>query len=210
MSEEQPDNVARYERWGKWAAAVAFVCYVVIWWFDRHELFGPLGDAMGPLTGVLTALALFAAIEGVKLQREELKLQRQELAESREVMKEQAEAAKETAKVQARLADAQEALAEAQREANGLIWRDQNLRFVQDITELDTRVAEVSYERNSGLKVTPHPEFEKLIKIYQARRAVLLEAAETLSRPASSDREGPHTPSRDLHDGRKDNSPAGE
>lgn len=73
---------------------------------------------MGPLTGVLTALALFAAIEGVKLQRDELALQRLELSESRKVMQEQARAAERSAETQERLAKSQAELADAQREAN--------------------------------------------------------------------------------------------
>lgn len=138
------DNVARYERWGKWAAAVAAVGYLLLVVFKGEDRFGPIGDAMGPLTGVLTTLALFAAIEGVRLQREELKLQREELAASREVMREQARAAERSAETQERLAKAQEALAERQADANAIALMAKSVDLTAEVLRIDSRIAEVS------------------------------------------------------------------
>ena len=157
-----PDNVARYERWGKWAAAIAGVGYLLLWKLGEQERFGQIGDAMGPLTGVLTALALFAAIEGVRLQREELKLQREELAASREVMREQAEAAKRSAETQERLAKAQEALARCQHESYLLAYRVHR-------TQLSAALAAV--EEKAIVAKGSHPEL--LEKLWTAQRKSL-------------------------------------
>ena len=80
---------------------------------------------MAPFAALLSAATLFAAIDGMRMQREELRLQRRELvlqrrelADSRKVMQEQAEAAKRSAETQERLAKSQAELADAQREAN--------------------------------------------------------------------------------------------
>lgn len=119
------------------------------WWLrtlppDQAATFGPLGDAMAPFAAILSATALFAAIEGVRLQREELKLQRRELSESREVMREQARAAERSAETQERLAKAQEALAERQADANAIALMGKSVDLTAEVLRIDSRIAEVS------------------------------------------------------------------
>ncbi len=112
--------------------AAGVLSYAALWLFagDRLEGFGLRGDAMAPFAALLSAATLFAAIDGMRMQREELRLQRRELrmqrrelVESREVMREQARAAERSAETQERLAKAQEALARCQHESYVLAYR---------------------------------------------------------------------------------------
>ena len=60
-------------KWGGWTA----------------EQSGTFGDSFAPLLGLLTVAALAAALDSVRMQREELQLQRRELELTREEMKAQ-------------------------------------------------------------------------------------------------------------------------
>jgi hypothetical protein len=177
----QVDSVARYERWGKWAAALKVAGYLLLLTFGGEARFASLGDAVGPLTGALTALALFAAIEGIRLQREELKLQRQELAKSREVMREQAEAARESAQLQKRLAAAQEALAKRQREANAL-------SYYAHIATIKTALANLRAQRANANDGTRREVVEQMRPL----EAHLLETPEKFSEQGGALLDGSH------------------
>lgn len=104
----------------------AFCLYIYLWNYIYRQpeqqipLLGQIGDAMGPLTGLFSTLALAAAIWSVIIQRRELELQREELRlirkeheESREVLRKQEEA-------QARQADLLKDSNELMRHANVL------------------------------------------------------------------------------------------
>ena len=106
--------------------AGAFCLYLYLWKYiynqpeQRIPLLGQIGDAMGPLTGLFSTLALAAAIWSVIIQRRELELQREELRlirkeheESREVLRKQEEA-------QARQADLLNESNELMKHANRL------------------------------------------------------------------------------------------
>ena len=80
----------------------------------KHQ--ASFGDAMGPAAGLISSLALAAAVVSVLMQRDELRAQRTELRESRKVMAAQEEA-------QRRLSAAQEA-------ANKLAERHLQLSYV--------------------------------------------------------------------------------
>jgi len=57
------------------------------WWDEGAS--GTFGDSFAPLLGLLTVAALAAALDSVRMQREELQLQRRELELTREEMKAQ-------------------------------------------------------------------------------------------------------------------------
>jgi hypothetical protein len=88
---------------------------------------GARGDEIAPLTSLLTALTLVAAVISVRFQSAELQMQRQEMADARVVQKRQEKAQNRLAQAQERantIAEeaikAQERLAQAQEQANTL------------------------------------------------------------------------------------------
>lgn len=109
---------------------------------QRFELFASLGDAMAPFAAILSATALFAAIEGVRLQRVEFQ-------KGLEFMREQAAAAKDSATLQKRLADAQEALTRRQYESNVRAHYAQIASIESDALQLAARIAEVRHSESS-------------------------------------------------------------
>lgn len=127
---------------------------------DTPQKFGIRGDAMAPFAALLSAATLFAAIDGMRMQRRELQLQRRELvlqrrelSESRKVMQEQARAAERSAEVQQRLAEAQEALTRRQYESNLRAHYAQIASIDIEIVRVEARAAEVRYgeQPNRGI-----------------------------------------------------------
>jgi hypothetical protein len=78
-------------------------------WKER----GPIGDAVAPLTALLTAAALFWSIHSIQMQREELRLQREELRAQREERKASREALQEQAAAQKQQVQAQQRMERA-------------------------------------------------------------------------------------------------
>lgn len=113
------------------------------------ERFGLRGDAMAPFAALLSAATLFAAIDGMRMQREELRLQRRELVASRKAMRDQADAAKETTEVQRSLVVAQEASTRRQHESNLRAHYAQIASIESDVLQLVARIAEVRHSGNS-------------------------------------------------------------
>lgn len=109
---------------------------------SRFELFASLGDAMAPFAAILSAAALFAAIDGVRLQRLEFQ-------KGLEFMRDQAEATNETARVQKQLVVAQEALTRRQYEANVRAHFAQIVAIESDALKLLARMAEVRHSESS-------------------------------------------------------------
>ncbi len=111
----------------KAAGVVAAIVVLGIGWYlwvkndwDHADTWGSIGDAVGPFTGLATALALGFAVYATMLQRKELKLQRDEMRAQREEMALQRAEAAKAAAAQERLAQSQERLAQAQEVANEL------------------------------------------------------------------------------------------
>ncbi len=77
------------------AATLVFMAVgqAISWWVypDSVQNRGAFGDSFAPIVGVISALALGAAVLSVFLQRKELRLQRQELRENRRELAKQAE-----------------------------------------------------------------------------------------------------------------------
>lgn len=163
-----------------WLLSVAALAIVVLGACVYFGLVGPTDadarkDAMTALTALLSAAALFAALRGVHLQREELRLQRVELADSRRVMQEQADAAKESAKVQTRLAEAQEALAKAQHEANGHAREALYANLVSDSGRVKAQLEELNF--NGGGRLNAKPLIGEYEKTYKALNQQLEDVA---------------------------------
>ncbi len=172
---EERDTVRIYLWFGVGIVAGGLGVYfwLLLFRVNSQPNFGQVGDAMAPFTALLSAAALFAAVEGVRLQSKELKLQRDELeaqrkeiADSRKVMQEQADAATETAKVQKQLVKAQKALAEAQREANKLAARRQDITLAVEKIRLELEVANLDADRKAARRVDSQENFERLRNTY--------------------------------------------
>ncbi|AUX42596.1 uncharacterized protein SOCE26_040290 [Sorangium cellulosum] len=119
------------------ASVIALVGAIVYGWllhnrWEHLEKWGAAGDSVAPLTALINAGALLAALWSIAAQRQELRLQRNELRlqrrefemqreemqESRQVFEAQQEQLTRTAAAQERLAEAEEAVAREQRNAN--------------------------------------------------------------------------------------------
>lgn len=127
-----------------WAIGLLILAHGLWFYFsflhDRHlatlEAFAALGDAMAPLVGGVTTLALFAALHGISLQRHELELQRTDLELTRAVLKEQAESAKVSAGAQRELARAQAEATTAQTLGNDLAKSQLQQQIVIELVKL--------------------------------------------------------------------------
>jgi hypothetical protein len=102
------------------------------------------GDAFGPIAGLLSTLALAAAVVSVFMQRSELELQRAELRETRKELKRQGAAQEATATAQREAADATRALALATRVT--LEW-NQSVEPGRARREVALAIAQIAHAR---------------------------------------------------------------
>ena len=130
--------------------AAAIVVLGGAWYFwvksdwNNAGTWGAIGDAVGPFTGLATALALGFAVYATMLQRKELELQRDEMRAQREEMRRQREEAEKSVKAQTELVEAQRQLAKAQGEtALATLGANYSAAMVA-LVQLRVRVAEVS------------------------------------------------------------------
>ena len=127
MSDEAPHNETKGES-PKLPAVVAGLIVItgVAWYFwvksdwNNAGTWGAIGDAVGPFTGLATALALGFAVYATMLQRKDLELQRDEMRAQREEMRLQREESAKAAQAQLALVQSLSELTKAQLEANGL------------------------------------------------------------------------------------------
>lgn len=145
MDERKPDTEEKAGI-GAWGVVVALLLALLaalvvyggygcfVWHHGRspQEWWGPLGDSVAPVTGLLTALALGAGIVSVFMQRKELELQREEM---RRQLEEFAATAKSQQELARRQAEANEL--EYERLRTEAAWRRHEERITRTRTLLE-------------------------------------------------------------------------
>ncbi|NIR31656.1 MAG: hypothetical protein GWN84_20560 [Gammaproteobacteria bacterium] len=133
-----PEGWTNNQIWLGFAGLVALgVAVHVGWWHwhvtqwgEHYNNAGSFGDAFAPAAGLLSTIALAAAVLSVLMQRSELKAQREELRQTRNVLALQHHAQAEQAK-------AQQTLTCAIREASHIMNQAKNVATSQHAVDLE-------------------------------------------------------------------------
>jgi signal transduction histidine kinase len=168
---------------------VGIVFYSVLWpgltsdssVSDRLTDYAQAGDSMAPLVGLVSALALFAAVGSIWLQRKELSLQRQELAETRKVMDEQRQELARSAKAQQELIRAQKEVAKLQKEANTMAGQANDLGHEANRAQANAnKVAALQARLSANIVMLGPARMDTVAKSRNPKGQPLQEAAEDL------------------------------
>lgn len=75
--------------------------FIALWWPDLDvERLGQVGDTVGPIVGILSLLAVLAALDSLRLQSQAVTLQRTALDEQRTTLSDEMELQREAVKLQ--------------------------------------------------------------------------------------------------------------